>query len=77
MLKSDLYTIVQKCVSGELSSISPEYHSDRHSVAVVTVSKGYPGSYKKGLEITGNSIKSNIYFVMPCHIVVFIVFAVY
>ena len=53
LLKTDLYHIMKKCVSGELSSITPEFHEDKAAVAVVTVSGGYPGSYKKGYEIKG------------------------
>ena len=53
LLKSDLYTLLWGCISGDLASVQLEYHSDLSAVAVVCVSKGYPASYKKGLHITG------------------------
>ena len=54
-MKSDLYEIMQNCVDGTLPNANVEFLEDQHSVAVVLASEGYPGSYKKGLEITGLS----------------------
>ena len=56
LLKTDLYDIAMACVSESLASEQLQFHHDKHAVAVVTVSEGYPGSYKKGMEITGQSL---------------------
>ena len=53
MLQSDLYATCLACVEGTLDAAMPRFHDDRSAVGVVLVSGGYPGSYKKGLEITG------------------------
>ena len=53
LLKSDVYEIMQNCVNGTLPNTDVKFLEDQHSVAVVLASEGYPGSYKKGLEITG------------------------
>ena len=55
LLESDLYEIMQNCVNGTLPNANVKFFEDQHSVAVVLASEGYPGSYKKGLEITGLS----------------------
>lgn len=53
LLKSDIYDIMQSCVSGTLAPSLLEFHQDLVAVAVVAVSGGYPGSYSKGLPIIG------------------------
>ena len=53
LLKSDLYTVMQSCVRGSLPAALPHFHQDMVAVAVVAVSGGYPGAYKKGLPILG------------------------
>ncbi|XP_070568153.1 trifunctional purine biosynthetic protein adenosine-3-like isoform X2 [Ptychodera flava] len=53
LLKSDLYTTMQACVQGKLSTAKTEWHDDQFAVGVVLASGGYPGSYKKGMPITG------------------------
>ncbi|XP_078698893.1 trifunctional purine biosynthetic protein adenosine-3-like isoform X1 [Branchiostoma floridae x Branchiostoma belcheri] len=53
LLKSDLYATIMECVNGDLQSAMPQFHTDRAAVAIVMASGGYPGSYKKGMEITG------------------------
>ena len=52
-MASDLYKIIQACVTGTLSSLTVEFYASQFTVGVVCVSGGYPGSYKKGIPITG------------------------
>ena len=51
-LKSDLVEVIMACVEGRLDQIDIEWH-DGCSVGVVVASGGYPGTYKKGLPISG------------------------
>ncbi len=53
LLEMDLLKVMKSCISGTLNTITPRFNSKQSAVAIVTVSQGYPGSYKKGLEITG------------------------
>ncbi|XP_053313149.1 trifunctional purine biosynthetic protein adenosine-3 [Spea bombifrons] len=53
LLKSDLYKVIQTTIDGQLSSSMPVWLEDHAAVTVVMASGGYPGSYPKGLEITG------------------------
>ncbi|XP_040041627.2 trifunctional purine biosynthetic protein adenosine-3 isoform X2 [Gasterosteus aculeatus] len=55
LLKSDLYEVILNTMSGKLVSSAPVWHQDSSAVTVVMASAGYPGSYKKGVEITGLS----------------------
>ncbi|XP_074852827.1 trifunctional purine biosynthetic protein adenosine-3 isoform X3 [Carettochelys insculpta] len=55
LLKSDLYEVIEATISGKLSSSMPVWSEDSAAVTVVMASEGYPGSYAKGLEITGFS----------------------
>ncbi|TMS11704.1 Trifunctional purine biosynthetic protein adenosine-3 [Larimichthys crocea] len=55
LLKSDLYDVILNTMSGKLASSAPVWHQDSSAVTVVMASAGYPGSYKKGVEITGLS----------------------
>lgn len=52
LLKSDLAQIMVACANGTLQPEMVEW-SDKAAVCVVMASGGYPGSYKKGLPITG------------------------
>ena len=52
LLKTDLYEVMQGCVNGTLANTPLSFSQDQHVVAVVLVSEGYPGSYKKGYQIT-------------------------
>ncbi|WP_276692823.1 phosphoribosylamine--glycine ligase [Acidaminococcus massiliensis] len=52
LLKSDLAEIMAACAKGTLQPEMVEW-SDKAAVCVVMASGGYPGSYKKGLPITG------------------------
>ncbi|XP_065492490.1 trifunctional purine biosynthetic protein adenosine-3 isoform X2 [Caloenas nicobarica] len=55
LLKSDLYEVMQAVVNKKLSSSMPVWFEDSAAVTVVMASEGYPGTYPKGLEITGLS----------------------
>lgn len=52
-LKSDLVDLLTHAASGDLADVAAE-HDPRTAVTVMAVSGGYPGSYKKGIAITGN-----------------------
>ncbi|MGJ3238461.1 MAG: phosphoribosylamine--glycine ligase [Anaerolineae bacterium] len=52
LLKTDLYTIMQACITGTLDQVEIEWHED-YCVTVVCASPGYPEAYPKGLAITG------------------------
>ena len=51
-MKSDLVTLCLAGVNGELADMTAEF-DPRAAVGVVLAAGGYPGDYKKGLEITG------------------------
>jgi len=51
-LKSDLLDLLEASVDGRLGQCQVEW-DDRAAVCVVMASAGYPGSYEKGVEITG------------------------
>lgn len=53
LLKSDLYEVIQATLDGRLCTSLPVWHDNRAAVTVVMASKGYPGDYTKGVEITG------------------------
>lgn len=55
LLQSDLYDVIQATLDGHLASSMPVWLQDHAAVTVVMASGGYPGSYAKGLEITGFS----------------------
>uniref|UniRef100_A0A8D0GZR7 Trifunctional purine biosynthetic protein adenosine-3 n=1 Tax=Sphenodon punctatus TaxID=8508 RepID=A0A8D0GZR7_SPHPU len=55
LLKNDLYEVMQATIDRKLSSSMPVWFEDSAAVTVVMASEGYPGSYAKGLEITGFS----------------------
>uniref|UniRef100_A0A8C4EVN4 Trifunctional purine biosynthetic protein adenosine-3 n=1 Tax=Dicentrarchus labrax TaxID=13489 RepID=A0A8C4EVN4_DICLA len=55
LLKSDLYEVILNTMNSKLASSAPVWHQDSSAVTVVMASAGYPGSYKKGVEITGLS----------------------
>lgn len=52
-LKSDLVDLLQGAAEGNLADIPAEATEDA-AATVIAVSGGYPGSYAKGKEITGN-----------------------
>jgi len=51
-LKSDLVDIMQACIAGELDKAALDI-DERSTLGVVLTSKGYPGSYPKGMPISG------------------------
>lgn len=53
LLKSDLYEVIQSTLDGLLSTSLPVWLENHSAVTVVMASKGYPGAYTKGVEITG------------------------
>ncbi|XP_074389391.1 trifunctional purine biosynthetic protein adenosine-3 [Zonotrichia albicollis] len=53
LLRSDLYEVMQAVLSRKLASSMPAWREDSAAVTVVMASQGYPGTYPKGLEITG------------------------
>lgn len=53
LLSSDLYDVILNTMNGKLAANAPLWHQDSSAVTVVMASAGYPGSYKKGVEITG------------------------
>lgn len=53
LLQSDLYEVIMNTMNGKLAFNAPVWHQDSSAVTVVMASGGYPGSYKKGVEITG------------------------
>ncbi len=59
LLKSDLADIMERTINGELKDINLEWN-DKFSACVVIASEGYPGSYAKGLKITGLDELDNI-----------------
>ncbi|KAM6893431.1 trifunctional purine biosynthetic protein adenosine-3 [Xenentodon cancila] len=56
LLQSDLYEVMLNTLSGRLASNAPVWQQDSSAVTVVMASAGYPGSYKKGIEIKGLSL---------------------
>uniref|UniRef100_A0A3B4ZLN9 ATP-grasp domain-containing protein n=1 Tax=Stegastes partitus TaxID=144197 RepID=A0A3B4ZLN9_9TELE len=53
LLQSDLHEVILNTMSGKLACSAPVWHQDSSAVTVVMASAGYPGSYKKGVQITG------------------------
>lgn len=51
-LKTDLLTIFEACVDGNLDKLNIEWY-DNAAVCIMLASSGYPESYEKGFEITG------------------------
>lgn len=52
LLESDLFEVMQHCVNGTLDQMDIQWKSGA-CATVVAASPGYPGSYPKGLPITG------------------------
>ena len=52
LLDGDLYEILSACVRGDLKETSTSWNSGA-AISVALVAKGYPGSYDKGLSISG------------------------
>ena len=61
LLESDLLTVMQAVTAGKLSETEVKFR-DANACCVVLASKGYPGSYGKGYEITiPESVRPNVY----------------
>ena len=58
--KTDLAEILLACVERRLDCVTFEMKKE-HAVTVVVASKGYPGSYPKGLEITIDELPKGKY----------------
>lgn len=58
-LKSDIYALFEAAVDGK--DFETEWH-DEMMLGIVLASKGYPGSYEKGVEIKGlEDVESSVY----------------
>ena len=66
LLKTDLVEICLASAEGRLKGIKMEIE-DKASITVVLASKGYPGNYEKGREITGLDAFDNMNDVMVFH----------
>ena len=53
LLKSDRYEVIRSTLDGQLSASLPVWLENHTAITVVMASKGYPGAYSKGVEITG------------------------
>ena len=61
LLESDLLTVMQAVTAGKLAECEVKF-CDANACCVVLASKGYPGSYGKGYEITiPESVRPNVY----------------
>ncbi len=60
-LKSDLLEVMNSSFNGTLSKYELEFHQD-YFLDVVLVAGGYPGNYKKGLEISGLQTTDSLIF---------------
>ncbi|XP_011363971.1 trifunctional purine biosynthetic protein adenosine-3 [Pteropus vampyrus] len=55
LLKTDLYEVIQSTLDGLLCTSLPVWLENHTAITIVMASKGYPGDYTKGVEITGFS----------------------
>ncbi|XP_019379549.1 PREDICTED: trifunctional purine biosynthetic protein adenosine-3-like isoform X6 [Gavialis gangeticus] len=53
LLKNDFYEVIEAIIEGKLCSLMPVWSENSTAVSVVMISKGYPGDYANGMEITG------------------------
>lgn len=60
LLKTDLVDIIEAIIDGALDKIKIEWE-DKKAVCVVAASKGYPGNYETGFEITGLDELKNVF----------------
>ena len=61
LLESDLLTVMQAVTAGRLAECEVRFRN-AHACCVVLASKGYPGSYGKGYEITiPEAVRPNVY----------------
>ncbi len=63
LLQTDFYDILVACVEGNLSELNIKW-AKQSACCIILASPGYPGSYKKNIEIHGlNNIKNEDIFV--------------
>jgi len=65
-MKEDIVPILQACARGNLTQKTLDWH-DKAAVCVVMASGGYPGSFEKGLEISGLDEADEIEDLMVFH----------
>ncbi len=58
LLKSDLCDLLLACATGKLSSFGKPAWHEGAAACIVMASRGYPGKYSKGVQITGLSNKT-------------------
>lgn len=58
-MKSDIVPLFQACMEGKLDKYSIEW-TETSAVCVVMASQGYPGTFKKGLPVTGLDEKGGV-----------------
>lgn len=66
LLDSDLFDLLYSCAQGILNPGSVKWKNG-YAVSVVLASKGYPGNYEKGLEITGTEEVKNMEDIVLFH----------
>ncbi len=66
LLDSDLYEILHACAQGKLDPSQVKW-KQATAISVAIASDGYPGSYAKGLPITGVDVAENIEDVVVFH----------
>lgn len=59
-LKSDLVPLLQATAKGTLKGLTAEFHS-QYAVTISMVAEGYPGDYKKGIEIQLGECQSPVF----------------
>lgn len=52
LLESDLLDLIEAVINGDLSTVTPRWSADA-AMTVVMSSRGYPGEYESGVEVTG------------------------
>jgi phosphoribosylamine--glycine ligase len=53
LLRTPLSEVLLACCEGRLAELEVSWHSDLSAACVVMASEGYPGSYLKGVPVTG------------------------
>jgi phosphoribosylamine--glycine ligase len=66
-LKTDLVDIIEASIAGNLASLGELEWKEEPCVCVVMASGGYPGDYRKGLQITGLAEAANLKNIIVFH----------
>ncbi len=53
LLESDLLKLIMACAEGKMQELQPQWRPNTFAVNIAITSGGYPGSYRKGLPISG------------------------